>query len=167
MENLIRSKLNEISLPLTLRSLGPEETKTIGRKLGKLLRSGEVVCLYGELGAGKTCLVQGLAQGLKVREEEIKSPTFVLIREYEGELPVYHFDLFRLSNSQELEELGYEEYFYGRGVTLIEWADRLGECLPSRRIDINLSIIGEQERHIEVSSPEGLSDQIVEGLAEA
>ena len=149
-----------------MSSFGPDETQAIGRKLGKLLRSGEMVCLYGALGSGKTCLVQGLARGLEVKEEkQVKSPTFMLIREYEGKVPVYHFDVFRLSSGQELEDLGYDEYFYGRGVTLVEWADRVEEYLPPGRIDIHLIILGEQERRIEVRFPDELSERIA-GLGE-
>lgn len=132
-------------------SSSPEETRVIGEKIGRTLKPGAVVCLYGELGAGKTCLIQGLARGLGVKEEkEVKSPTFVLIREYEGKVPIYHFDLYRIESEQELEGLGYEEYFYGRGVTLIEWAGKIEEHLPPNRIEIHLAFLEENERRIEV-----------------
>lgn len=134
-----------------LISSSPEETRAMGEKIGRTLRPGAVICLYGELGAGKTCLIQGLARGLGVKEEkEVKSPTFVLIREYEGRFPIYHFDLYRIESEQELEGLGYEEYFYGRGVTLIEWADKIQEHLPPNRIEIHLTFLDENERRIEV-----------------
>ncbi|MBI2876515.1 MAG: tRNA (adenosine(37)-N6)-threonylcarbamoyltransferase complex ATPase subunit type 1 TsaE [Candidatus Tectomicrobia bacterium] len=136
---------------MVLISSSPEETRTIGEEIGRTLGPGTVVCLYGELGVGKTCLIQGLARGLGVKEErEVKSPTFVLIREYEGTFPIYHFDLYRIESAQELEGLGYEEYFYGRGVTLIEWADRLEEQLPPDRIEIHLTFLEEDRRRIEV-----------------
>lgn len=138
---------------MVLISHSPEETRAIGEKVGRTLKPGAVVCLYGEMGAGKTCLIQGLARGLGVKEEkEVKSPTFVLIREYEGRVPIYHFDLYRIESEQELEGLGYEEYFYGRGVSLIEWADKIQEYLPPHRIEIRLAFLDEHERWIEVIS---------------
>lgn len=115
----------------------PEETAAVGEKLAPLLRAGDVICLNGDLGAGKTRFAQGVARGLGV-EGPVTSPTFTLINEYQGRLPLFHMDVYRLGDPLELEDLGYEEYFYGDGVTLLEWAERAGKLLPAERLDIYL-----------------------------
>ncbi len=119
----------------TLITSSPEETAGVGQKLGGLLLAGDVICLNGELGAGKTKFAQGVARGLGV-ESPVKSPSFTLIHEYRGRLPFYHMDVYRLNDPLELEDLGYEEYFYGDGVTLLEWADQVRGLLPDERLDI-------------------------------
>jgi len=121
-----------------IRTASPEETIRVGEKLGTLLHAGDVVCLNGDLGTGKTRLAQGVACGMGV-EEPVTSPTFTLINEYRGRLPLYHIDVYRLNDEQEMEDLGYEEYFYGDGVTLVEWADRVAGLLPVERLDIYIS----------------------------
>lgn len=113
----------------------PEETGSIGECLGSLLSPGQVICLQGELGAGKTRFAQGIARGLAVMTP-VTSPTFTLINEYHGRCPVYHMDFYRLSDPLELEDLGYAEFFYGSGVTLIEWPERAAELLPENRLDV-------------------------------
>ncbi len=128
-----------------LRSKSPEQTKMIGQRLGHLLRPGDIICLYGRLGAGKTAFAQGVARGLGV-EEPVTSPTFILINEYEGRLPFYHFDAYRLEGADDFAGLGYEEYFYGDGVALVEWADRVAEVLPPERLDVELEPEGEEQR---------------------
>ena len=100
-----------------------------------MLSPGQVVCLQGELGAGKTVLAKGIARGLAVAAP-VTSPTFTLINEYLGRYPLYHMDFYRLSDPLELEDLGYSEFFYGAGVTLIEWPERAGELLPDARLDV-------------------------------
>lgn len=129
-----------------------EETKSLGEELGHQLQAGDVVAFCGELGSGKTCMIQGVCQGLKVADY-VTSPTFILINEYVGQLegrpiPVYHFDLYRLRDSSELEELGAEEYFYSRGICLIEWAERAGNLLPPRRWEVRLEYLSAEERRI-------------------
>lgn len=139
---------------------GLEETNKFGIKLGKLLGAGDVVCLNGELGAGKTTLTKSIGLGLGV-DDYITSPTFSLINEYEGRYPVYHFDVYRLENTEELYDLGFDEYFYGRGVSIIEWADRIQSFLPEERIvlaientddlderKINITIFGDRYKEI-------------------
>ncbi|MCL5935074.1 MAG: tRNA (adenosine(37)-N6)-threonylcarbamoyltransferase complex ATPase subunit type 1 TsaE [Bacillota bacterium] len=116
----------------------PEETKQLGEKMAALLQPGDVICLNGDLGAGKTAFSQGVARGLAV-DSWVTSPTFTLINEYEGRLPLYHFDVYRLEGPAEMEDLGYEEYFYGDGVCLVEWAERVEEVLPQERLDISLT----------------------------
>ncbi len=137
---------------MTIETKNAKETKDFGTKLAKQLQPGMVVALIGPLGSGKTVLVQGICSGLGVKNI-VTSPTFVIINEYPGrwqESPVwiYHFDLYRLENPDELVKLGFEEYFYGRGITLIEWAEKIKEYLPQRRLEINLKIISEKEREI-------------------
>lgn len=136
----------------------PQETQKLGKKISKLLKKGDVVALIGELGAGKTCLAGALLDGLGVSDHyKGSSPTFVLINEYKGKLPVYHFDVYRLNNIEEVVDLGYEEYFYGNGVTLIEWADKIEELLPDNCIRIYMKIIGENEREINIQAKRDLS----------
>jgi len=133
---------------------GPEATRDLGRRLGQLLRGGEVVALRGELGAGKTTLVQGLALGLGLEQESVTSPSFVLIANLiGGRLELKHVDLYRL-NAEEAVELGLEELMTGpgseTGVTALEWAERAEEMLPSDRFEINLSWLGPHKRRAEI-----------------
>lgn len=107
-----------------------EETFELGVKLGKEAVAGEIYCLNGELGVGKTVFTQGFARGLGI-DEPINSPTFTIVQEYhEGKIPFYHFDVYRISDVSEMDELGYEEYFFGEGVCLIEWATLIEDILP-------------------------------------
>ena len=122
-------------MKIELNNLG--ETEKFGKKFGDLLKKGDIVCLNGELGAGKTTLTKSIGLGLGV-EEYITSPTFALINEYRGNLPVYHFDVYRLENIEELDDLGFDEYFYGQGVCIIEWADKIRDFLPKERIVLNI-----------------------------
>ncbi|HKS70610.1 MAG TPA: tRNA (adenosine(37)-N6)-threonylcarbamoyltransferase complex ATPase subunit type 1 TsaE, partial [Ktedonobacterales bacterium] len=108
---------------LVLRSASPEATHALGERLGHLLGSGDIVLLTGDLGAGKTALAQGIARGLGVAGP-VSSPTFTILKEYEGRIPLYHFDLYRIEDPDELEALGFGDYFYGDGVSVVEWAER-------------------------------------------
>lgn len=131
---------------------GLKETSEFGIKLGSLLKPGDVVCLNGDLGAGKTTLTKSIGIGLGV-DDYITSPTFSLINEYVGRMPVYHFDVYRLENADELYDLGFDEYFYGRGVSIIEWADRIENLLPEERIVLDIGKtedIDERRINIEV-----------------
>jgi len=134
-----------------IKTSSPEETKKFGEKLAKKLKPGEVVAFFGPLGSGKTCLIQGICQGLNVANP-VTSPCFVIINEYPGKIKVYHFDLYRLERIEELYELGYEEYFYGDGVCLVEWAEKAKSLLPEKRIEIQLKISSEKEREIIISN---------------
>lgn len=139
-----------------------EETLQLGEKIGKLLVPGDIVLLFGDLGSGKTTLTQGIAAGLDVEKGEyVRSPTFTLINEYRGRLPVYHIDLYRIGSHEELEQLGLEELFFGRGVAIVEWADKLfqgknGENLNefnlNERIEARLKIIKNDNRSIEIKA---------------
>jgi len=121
----------------TFISRSAEHTRGLGVRLGKLLQGGEIIGLIGELGTGKTCLVRGLTDGLDVnRETWIRSPTFTLVNEYRGRLPIYHIDLYRIESTGELEELNLREYLYSNGVSLIEWF----EYFPAGEVDDHLEI---------------------------
>jgi tRNA threonylcarbamoyladenosine biosynthesis protein TsaE len=124
-------------------------TETFGRRLADLLFGGAVVALVGPLGAGKTHLVRAIAQGLGVSDSRlVSSPTFVLIQEYYGRLPIYHFDAYRLKSSGEFVDLGAHEYFEGKGVCMVEWADRVEDVLPQEHLRITMQILGETARRI-------------------
>jgi tRNA threonylcarbamoyladenosine biosynthesis protein TsaE len=125
---------------LRLNSRSPEQTQFLGEQLGQLAQKADVVLLTGELGAGKTCLVQGIARGLDVKEYPF-SPSFVILREYHGRLPLYHIDFYRLDNIEEIAGLGLEEYFYGDGVCVVEWADKGLEVLPRHNLLINIRYV--------------------------
>lgn len=130
---------------------GLEKTEEFGIKLGKLLNPGDIVCLNGDLGAGKTTLTKSIGLGLGV-DDYITSPTFALINEYEGRVPVYHFDVYRLENVEELYDLGFDEYFYGRGVSIIEWADKIEKLIPKERIVLDIKKgIDIDERRINIT----------------
>ena len=124
----------------------------IGKALGKHLLPGSVICLTGELGAGKTCLIKGMAEGLGVKSKEVSSPTFIIIREYKGRLPLYHIDLYRIGLVDDIRDIGMEEIIYGNGVTAIEWAERINDVLPDERIDIKLEWVDEKSRAIEINA---------------
>ncbi|MFS0645788.1 tRNA (adenosine(37)-N6)-threonylcarbamoyltransferase complex ATPase subunit type 1 TsaE [Siminovitchia sp. 179-K 8D1 HS] len=123
----------------------PEKTFAIGEKLGRLLEAGDVILLEGGLGAGKTTFTKGLAAGLGVRKT-VNSPTFTIIKEYEGRLPLYHMDVYRLEDS--FEDLGFDEYFDGDGVTVVEWARFIKEQLPQERLAVELHHLDGQNRKI-------------------
>ena len=115
-----------------------QKTKEIGYKLGELLFPGSVICLIGDLGAGKTTMTQSLAQALKV-DDYITSPTFTIVNEYEGDIPLYHFDVYRIGSSDEMYDIGYEEYINGEGVCIIEWANLIEDILPEEYLYIELN----------------------------
>lgn len=117
---------------LVFDSFSAEETFEIGEKLGKQCNPGDIYCLLGDLGVGKTVFTQGFAKGLAI-EEPVNSPTFTIIQVYEeGRLPFYHFDVYRIGDVEEMDELGYEDYFFGQGVCLVEWANLIAELLPEQ-----------------------------------
>lgn len=119
-------------------TFSPEETRELGRKIGAEALPGSVYTLVGDLGVGKTVFTQGIAEGLEI-EEPICSPTFTIVQVYEeGRMPFYHFDVYRIGDIEEMDEIGYEDYFYGEGVCMIEWANLIEEILPERRWDITI-----------------------------
>ncbi|MGQ9478202.1 MAG: tRNA (adenosine(37)-N6)-threonylcarbamoyltransferase complex ATPase subunit type 1 TsaE, partial [Candidatus Bipolaricaulia bacterium] len=122
----------------------PEETTALGERLAQELKPGACLALVGELGAGKTTLIKGLARGLGIAEDEVLSPTFVLIREYRtGRLPLFHVDAYRITKAEELQEIGLEEYLLSEGITVIEWADRVPQAIPRGCLEVRLEILGE------------------------
>ena len=119
----------------------PEETQAVGEKLGKTLRQGDVIALIGDLGTGKTCLTQGIARGVGIAPDEVvNSPSYILINEYNGAMPIYHIDLYRLENREEIAELGLNEYMEGDGICIIEWGERITDALPHTCIKINITL---------------------------
>lgn len=121
-----------------IETYNPEETFELGKKIGKCVEKGTVISLVGDLGVGKTVFTQGLASGLEI-EEAINSPTFTIVQVYEsGRLPLYHFDVYRIGDVSEMDEIGYEEYFYADGVCLVEWADLINEIMPEDCIEVTI-----------------------------
>lgn len=125
-------------------SESPEETKRIAMEIAENLEPGDVLCMYGDLGAGKTAFVQGLSKGLGI-EGHITSPTFTIVNEYCGKLPLYHFDVYRIADPDEMYEIGYDEYVYGDGICVIEWPQLIDEILPRRRY--NITITKDYDKH--------------------
>lgn len=130
---------------LELSSL--ERTEAFGKILGEIVEPGDIVTLEGPLGAGKTALTQAIARGLGIDPRiYVTSPTFSLLHEYQGRIPLYHMDLYRLTGEDEIESLGFSEYLYGNGLTVIEWPERLGSLMPLERLHVALAISGETSR---------------------
>lgn len=138
-----------MSLPAVyLKNL--KETGTFGLLLAKLALPGDVICLSGDLGAGKTALTQQIAKGLEVPDScYVTSPTFSILQEYPGRMPLYHMDFYRLSDESEVEDLGFEEYFYLSGLTVIEWSERAGALIPESRLLLRMTIEDESVRKVE------------------
>lgn len=145
-----RAVSSDGSFSLILSS--PSETESLGGSIGRALEGGEVLALIGELGVGKTALVRGIAAGLHAPAASVSSPTFVLIHEYHGRLPLIHVDLYRLRTEAEAEDLGLQDYFTGQRVTAIEWADRFPAILPQDRLEVRLMHRGSTVRTAELSA---------------
>jgi tRNA threonylcarbamoyladenosine biosynthesis protein TsaE len=150
----------------TFETHSADETRALAARLGALLGAGDVVCLVGDLGAGKTTWTQGLALGLGLpREEPVNSPTFTLITEHMGgRVPLYHFDVYRLADSSGLYDLGFDEYLEGDGVVVIEWADRIADALPPDRLDIHLTAEGPDTRRVEMTAHGARLEKLLEKL---
>lgn len=129
-----------------------EQTEALGEKLMWLLSAGTVIALHGDLAAGKTCLVRGMARAL-AGEQPVSSPTFTLVNEYEGEIPLYHLDLYRLSGPEELADLGYEEIFDSDCICAVEWAERAQQLLPADHLAIYLEHAGGDTRRLRIQDP--------------
>jgi len=136
----------------SLLSDSPAVTMSLGKTLARHARPGDIVCLYGDLGSGKTTLVKGLASGLGIDPVKVNSPTFVLMNAYQGRIPVYHFDFYRLERAEEIAAIGYEEFLYGEGVSVIEWAERFGNLAPKENLSLRFVHQGEDQRLIEFSA---------------
>lgn len=144
---------------------GLDETEEFGLKLGNILKGGDVISLIGDLGAGKTTLTKSIAMGLGVRDY-VTSPTFTLINEYKGkQYPLYHFDVYRLEGIEDILDLGFEEYFYSKGVTIIEWGNKIKNALPEDVLIIKMKMgLDEHERILHIYGTGDKSNRIVEEL---
>ncbi|MBP7341719.1 MAG: tRNA (adenosine(37)-N6)-threonylcarbamoyltransferase complex ATPase subunit type 1 TsaE [Smithellaceae bacterium] len=146
--------MNKESALVEIRSESAEQTFAVGLAIGRRAADGDVFALSGELGAGKTCFTGGLARGLGVGEEyAITSPTFTLLNEYPGRCRFFHFDVYRLNQTGELDDLGYDEYVSGKGVAAIEWAEKIADALPPETVWITMLYVHENERTIRISGP--------------
>lgn len=138
---------------MKITSKSVNNTINIGKAIARGLQKGDIVCLFGELGSGKTVLTKGIAAAFGVKRGKVISPSFVLVRQYPtAKIPLYHFDLYRLKSPDEIFALGYEEYLYDDGITVIEWADRLKFLLPREYLKIRLSIKSDSQRLLEFSA---------------
>ena len=129
-------------------SASAAETQALAARLGQIVEAGDVIALAGDLGAGKTAFVQGLARGLEVRSARVASPSFTIVNEHAGRLPLIHADLYRLSDAEELDELGFRDYLGRGGVVAVEWFDRAPDALPDERLEVRLEIVSPEERRI-------------------
>jgi tRNA threonylcarbamoyladenosine biosynthesis protein TsaE len=131
-------------------SSSPEETIEYGIQIAKLLKQGSVLCLNGDLGAGKTTLIKGIAQGIcQIPKREVSSPTFSYLHIYQGPIPLYHFDLYRLRDEKDFQSLGFEEYLYNEGICCFEWAEKIPSLIPKDAHVISIEHIGEEKRKIQ------------------
>ncbi|MFQ5834387.1 MAG: tRNA (adenosine(37)-N6)-threonylcarbamoyltransferase complex ATPase subunit type 1 TsaE [bacterium] len=141
-----------------------EETQKLGKELGRSLPPGSIVALTGQLGSGKTTLVQGIGKGLGVRSL-VKSPSFVIIHEYSGSVPLYHFDLYRIAHQEEIICLGYQDYFYQRkGIVVIEWAEKIEDFLPAEYLKIELEIVDLSKRRIALRAYGSFYRKVIEEM---
>ena len=148
----------------TFEARDENATRLLGAALAEALPDGTTVALCGTLGAGKTRLVQAIAEASGVPRGDVVSPTFVLIQEHRGRRPIYHIDVYRLRDEEEFLQLGPEEYFESPGLTLIEWADRVERCLPPQRIEIHAEVTGPESRRFEVLDPAGQYQAVIDQL---
>lgn len=147
----MREERSSLQNSFVLRTNSPSETQHLASSLSSYLKAGDVISLTGDLGAGKTCFTQGLARSLGIKDR-ITSPTFSIIKEYKNVLSLYHFDVYRLNSPDELYDLGYEEYFYGDGITVIEWGDKIEKLLPADFLKIAFKrLFDDNVREIEIT----------------
>jgi len=133
------------------KTTSAEQTIRLGKELAGLLTSGDLIVLTGPLGAGKTCLVKGIAEGLGIPEDEVNSPSYTLVNEYHGNLNLYHFDLYRLENGSDLHNIGWDDYLMRDGIIAVEWGERAEGFLPEKYIDIQIEIIADTNRELKVT----------------
>lgn len=131
---------------IKIQSNNPDQTIEIAKEFSKRVKTGDIICLRGDLGAGKTQFVRGFVQGFGFTGNEVTSPTFTVINEYSGDTSIYHFDCYRIKHYSEAVEMGAEEYFYGDGITIIEWPDKISELLPNDSLHITIQVVSENKR---------------------
>lgn len=148
-------------MKLTVNNL--KDTELIGNIISRCLEKGTVICLDGDLGVGKTALTQFIAKGFGVKEY-ITSPTFTIIKEYEGRTPLYHMDVYRIDSEEDMYDLGYDEYIYSEGVTIIEWSHKIKGILPEERIDIEIKRIDDTSRVLTIEGKGNNYDKLAEEL---
>ncbi|HAV10863.1 MAG TPA: tRNA (adenosine(37)-N6)-threonylcarbamoyltransferase complex ATPase subunit type 1 TsaE [Dehalococcoidia bacterium] len=151
---------------LHIQSNSPKRTQEIGSIIGKLTKPNDLILLSGILGSGKTCLTQGIARGLDINEYTL-SPTFVLVREYYGRLQLYHIDLYRLDSSDDMMSIGLDDYIYGNGVCVIEWAEKGANILPASNLSIQFSYLSHHERDIQIEAHGERYEQLLKTAAES
>lgn len=140
-----------LNSPIIKTTNSESETLDFGKEIAKLLEPGDILCLFGEMGAGKTHFVKGIASGLDIDPNIVHSPTFTLIHEYKGTLPVYHFDAYRIESVREAMEIGTEEYLYSNGVSLIEWPEKIAELIPKEAIRVKIDKTDIQKRTFHIT----------------
>ena len=143
-----------MSTILLTETKSADETERLGFELAESLNPDDVVALYGDLGSGKTGFVSGIARGLNV-SKSVKSPSFNIINEYPGDIPLFHIDFYRLEKSAEIEDIGWTEYLDSGGIVIIEWAERVKNVLPSKRIDVYFQILNNVSRRLEIIAVDG------------
>ncbi|PHS12987.1 MAG: tRNA (adenosine(37)-N6)-threonylcarbamoyltransferase complex ATPase subunit type 1 TsaE [Blastopirellula sp.] len=151
--------------PITYIANNESDTEQLGQALADVLPDSTVISLCGTLGAGKTRLVKAVAQACGIDPQQVSSPTFVLIQEYYGERTIYHMDAYRIKDDDEFLELGPEEYFDSSGLTFVEWADRVSDCLPYEYLKIEIKVTGETEREFEISGHQ-LAKELMDKLSQ-
>jgi tRNA threonylcarbamoyladenosine biosynthesis protein TsaE len=155
--------MNQKNTKIEIISVSAEQTREIASLIGGKLRKGDILALSGELGSGKTCFTGGLARGLDVSEKyQITSPTFTLINEYPGRCKLYHFDVYRLNGYSDFEDLGYEEYFCGDGIVVIEWAEKIVQILPNDTIFISFEYLDENRRKIIMKGSKSRLEELID-----
>lgn len=143
----------------------PRDTEELGERLGRLLKPGILLALYGGLGGGKTCLTRGLVKGAAPGSADlVASPTFAIMNEYPGTPPVHHFDFYRLGGADDIAELGFEEYLNGNGICIVEWPERLGDLLPADHISITFGMCGDTQRSITLEAVGDISEAVLKEL---
>jgi tRNA threonylcarbamoyladenosine biosynthesis protein TsaE len=152
---------------LAFQSHSLADTAALGAALAEALPDGSVIALSGTLGAGKTLLVQAVAAASGVNPRDVTSPTFVLINEYRGRRPIYHFDAYRIRDDDEFLQLGPDEYFEGRGLTFVEWAERVAACLPRERLEIRITVLSDTSRRFDIEGIGQRYEEVVARLGQA
>ena len=138
--------MRDLKMDIRIRTDSAEQTIELGREFAGVLKSGDVIVLQGVLGAGKTCFVKGIAEGFGYAEESVTSPSYTLVNEYQAQVPIYHFDLYRLKDVSELYGIGWDDYLMRDGIVMVEWGERAGDFLPERRIEITIEIVSDTSR---------------------